>query len=115
MYGINPAPVTRTNTSLREFWRDAYLDLRFNLKYLWPVAVVITIYLLLASLVVNAAEKFGIGKSIYFTWITMTTMGYEKMENVGLIARWVASVDALVGMILFGIIVWVVQTSLPRL
>jgi Ion channel len=52
--------------------------------------------------------------SLYFTWITMTTVGYGDLTPSGTCGRVLASLDGLVGIILIGAVVWLITTSLTR-
>jgi voltage-gated potassium channel len=57
------------------------------------------------AIVVGWIEGWSVGDSLYYGFITATTVGYGDLHPTGGIGKFVAVVLALVGLILTGIIV----------
>jgi voltage-gated potassium channel len=52
------------------------------------------------------------GEALFTTWITMTTVGYGNLVPVTPAGQVIVSLDAIVGLVLVGMIVWFVTGSL---
>lgn len=112
-----PNPRLPYRANLLSFWFSAAMDLWFNLKYGWPILAAIVIYLVAMSAAALWVEPNNIKtywEALYFTWISMTTVGYGDVVPKSPSGRFIASVDGLVEIILIGVVVWLVTTSLTR-
>jgi Ion channel len=103
--------------NFRAFWSEATTDFWINIKYAWPILAFIGGYLFAASWLLQLAEAgkhWTYRQSVYLTWITMTTVGYGDMTPDTRWGRVIVSADAFVGIVLIGVVVWIVTTSLSR-
>ena len=100
-----------------DFWRDASRDFKVNAKYVWPIIVAIAAYVLAASWLLQIADTekhWTYRQAVYLTWITMTTVGYGDMTPGSRWGRAIVSADAFMGIVIIGVVVWIVTTSLSR-
>jgi hypothetical protein len=103
--------------SRRQFWRDAAMHFRLNMRLVWPLFVFLLAYLFVSGLLLLAAEHGvrsstvnSLGDAIYGTWISMTTIGNAAPVTAG--GRILTSLDGLMGFVSLGSVVWVVTFSL---
>jgi hypothetical protein len=114
---LGAAPMAAPGMSFREFWTAAGADLLRNLRFGWPVFLAIAGFLFLSAygmLLLEPAQVSSYCDALYFTWVTMTTIGYGDIFPKSGGGRLLASVDGLVGIILIGVVVWIVTQSLTQ-
>jgi hypothetical protein len=103
---------------LREYWRDNRREFAHNLSLAWPFFVGLVLFLLVSSFLFYWAEGGAQraprtwADAIYLTWMTMTTVG--NLEATTVIGRVLAALDALTGLVSFGVVVWLITASLSR-
>lgn len=117
---LGVAPMAPRGTTLGAFWQGAVVDLANNVRLAWPIFAAIAVYLLgsayvLFSLELGHNDKVkGYGDAVYLTWITMTTVGFGDAYPMTACGKVVAGVDGLVGIVLIGVVVWLVTESLKK-
>jgi hypothetical protein len=95
----------------RDYWKMSFRDLRHNFVVAWPIFGSLAFYLLIASVILNYAENVrNYGVATYETWMSMTTIGGATVTTS--LGRSIVSLDALVGIVMFGAVIWVVTRSL---
>lgn len=105
---------------LKSYWKNSGTELWYNLRLVWPVFVALLVLNLLLAWLFYAFESCcnpGVktfGDALYTTWITMTTVGYGDICPQTGMGRFIASFDAFLGIILIGVIVWLVTASLTQ-
>jgi hypothetical protein len=104
----------RSKGPRRLFWEQSWRDLRHNLAVAWPIFIGFAVVVFVSSFLLWKLERLSFGDALYLTWITMTTVGYGDIKPCTAAGRVTTSADALVGIILVGVIVWLVTQSLTR-
>jgi Ion channel len=107
-----------SHVPLGVFYRLFLLDLMQNLKTAWPIGVLLfAIVMVLGMGMVAAGDSLAkvdnkgigqqatFGEAIYCVWMTMTTVGYGDFHPVTTTGRIIASVAALIGLLLVGLLV----------
>jgi potassium channel subfamily K len=100
--------------SVPDFWNRSMRELRANARHLRPLLIALVVFVVVSALILVGVEGGSYGKAVYLTWITMTTVGYGDFVPSNTLGRVCVSVDAFVGLILIGVIVWVVTVSLTK-
>jgi hypothetical protein len=62
----------------------------------------------------ESAQHWSYAKALYVSWITMTTVGYGDLVPMSRWGRALASADGFMGIVLIGVVVWLVTMSLTR-
>jgi hypothetical protein len=107
--------IAQRGTSFNAFGQSSMRDLRYNLKYGYPIFVVLAIWLFVSAWILHKLEpRSNYWETIWVTWTTMTTMGWGSFSLQTVLGKLMISADALAGLILIGTVVWLVTTSLPR-
>jgi hypothetical protein len=94
-------------------------DFLRNLLLLWPVLGGLIAYVAIASAVLWSFEHAqrlthvaSYADAVYYTWLTMCTVGNADPATPG--GKVITSADVLAGLLLIGVFVWVVTTSLNQ-
>jgi hypothetical protein len=105
-------------TRFAPYWRRLLAGFRGSIALHWPVFLGLLIFPFLSAEVlclVECSKNPGMHTywdAVYATWIAMTTVGYGDMAPVTGLGRLIASLDAFVGLILVGSVVWLFTRSL---
>ncbi len=70
-----------------------------------PILLLLTVSILVLGLIVGRIENWKRSKAIYWSFITATTVGYGDVRPTRGLARFISVVIAVLGLILFGIII----------
>jgi hypothetical protein len=84
---------------------------------LYKIQVIIlslSVLLVVNAAVIGYVEKMPFGDALYFTFVTMLTIGYGDIAPVTLIGRVVAILTGLLGVLINGLIVAVAVLALRR-
>jgi len=114
---LGAAPVAPPGMSFREFWKATAADFWENIRFGWPVFLVLAAFLFSSAYLISLLEHARLGNywnALYFTWITMTTIGYGDLTPQSFEGRLLASIDGLIGIVLFGVVVWLITHSLTH-
>lgn len=80
-----------------EFWR--------GLLVVWPIVSVLLVFMALLGLVVGELEGWPVGDGLYFSFVTGLTIGYgDLVPKLGL-ARCLAMLIGMAGIVMTGLIV----------
>jgi hypothetical protein len=94
---------------------DIKADLRKNRKPILFVLGALALYIFASGIVYSFAESVGYLRSIYFTVINVTTVGFGDIYPLTHFGKVIASCNAFVGLITFGVLVATVTMALqPR-
>jgi hypothetical protein len=97
------------------FWGNALRSFGTNLSYCWPLFLLLAGWLFAAAAVLQAAEGWpGYWQAVWTTWTTMATEGWGEKTPLTVLGKLVISLDAFVGIVLIGAVVWLVTTSLSE-
>ncbi len=101
-------------SKLRTYWRESLKDLWHNLALGWPIFAILVAWLAISTLVLYYYESQppSWGKALYLTIITMTTVGNVAPSTA--IGQVMAAADAIMGVVLLGVVVWLLTASLSR-
>jgi hypothetical protein len=81
-------------------------DFRRNLKPLIITFLIMILYILLSSIIISVFEDhWTFFKSLYFTVINTTTVGFGDIVPLSSIGKTVSCINAILGLIFFGIFV----------
>lgn len=83
-----------------------------QMHILWPIFSGILVVMVAAGLVVGQIEDWRIGETLYFTFVTGLTIGYGDIAPKHAIARVLALVIGLSGIILTGLVAAVAVRAL---
>ncbi len=104
--------------SLR-YWRWVARNVRTHIDGHWPIFSSMFVFSLVSAAVLFAVEAprgspiNSYWNALFATWITMTTVGYGNLVPITFAGQVIVIIDALVGLLLVGMIVWFVTGSLP--
>jgi Ion channel len=102
----------------KEYWKLVKADFWRNLRYAKRIFVWIFVYVLFSAAALHQSEYprdyslHSLGNALYSTWITMTTVGNANPVTWG--GQLVTALDGLVGLLTFGVVVWLITTSLTQ-
>ncbi len=100
------------------YWRWVIGNIRRNVDGHWPIFGSLLSFAFVSAAALYAVEAprgspiDSYWKAFFTTWITMTTVGYGNLVPVTFLGQIIVSVDAIVGLVLVGMIVWFVTGSL---
>lgn len=76
-----------------------------GLGYLSPILMILLSIIVAIGLVIGGKEKWSLSDSLYFAFITATTVGYGDFHPKQTAPKYMAIIIALIGMLLTGIVV----------
>ena len=109
--------MTPVQTYVR-YWGWATGKVRSKASEHWPIFVSLLLFPLASGSLLYLVERDSggpinsYGNAVYTTWIIMTTVGYGDMIPRTTFGRVMVSFDALVGLLLIGLVVWLITSSL---
>jgi hypothetical protein len=92
---------TRTRRAMR---REFVVGLLFGLRVVGPVLSAILILIVALGLVAGLSEGWPVADSIYFAFISGLTIGYGDLAPKTLVARSLAIVIGICGIVLTGLV-----------
>ena len=95
---------TRDRLTSRQIRRVFFFELVQQLGVVWPILSGILLIMAGCGLVVGRIESWGIGESLYFTFVTGLTIGYGDLTPTHVMGRLLAVVIALAGVVLIGLV-----------
>jgi hypothetical protein len=105
--------------SCPHYWRQTFHDFHYNFVLIWPVWVAFVCFLGVSALLFYLTEKDKCNSKaskfltcVYFTWLTMTTI--ESLAPTTSRGKLIVSLDAFVGLVLFGVVIWLFTTSMTH-
>jgi hypothetical protein len=81
---------------------DAIKDFRHNIRWIVSIAGIWLVYVLISSTVIMIWENWSYLNSCYFTLINMTTVGFGDIVPTTWQGKFIAGINSVVGLILFG-------------
>jgi Ion channel len=113
---IGPEANGLTKRTFGEFWQQAARDLRSNLLIAWPIFALLLLLLLGSATLLYIFDQndsvVSWWDALYFTWVTMATVGNSSPDNAA--GRAITSLDVFMGLVLIGVVVWLVTTALTQ-
>ena len=92
------------NRQFRRVRRRFLVALWDEFRVIWPIASgLVTVQLMLGALV-SLLQEWPLGDAFYFTFVTAFTIGYGDLVPKGFVARLIAMVIGLTGVLLTGLI-----------
>lgn len=73
-------------------------------RILWPVISGILVVMICSGVVIGRIEDWRVGETLYFTFVTGLTIGYGDLTPKHLLARALALVIGLSGIVLTGLV-----------
>ena len=95
---------TRDRPTSRQIRRLFFVELVQQVRVIWPILSGILFTMAVCGLVVGRIEGWGIGESLYFTFVTGLTIGYGDLTPTHVMGRLLAMVIALAGVVLIGLV-----------
>ena len=95
---------TRNRPTSRQIRRVFFFEFVQQLGVVWPILSGILLIMAGCGLVVGRIESWGIGESLYFTFVTGLTIGYGYLTPTHVMGRLLAMVIALAGVVLIGLV-----------
>ena len=95
---------TRDRPTSRQIRRLFFVELVQQVRVIWPILSGILFTMAVCGLVVGRVEGWGIGESLYFTFVTGLTIGYGDLTPTHVMGRLLAMVIALAGVVLIGLV-----------
>jgi hypothetical protein len=89
-----------------------FVELVRQVQVVWPILSGILFTMAGCGLVVRRLEGWGIGESLYFTFITGLTIGYGDLTPKTVVGRLLAIVIAFAGIVLTGVVAAVTVQAL---
>jgi peptidoglycan/LPS O-acetylase OafA/YrhL len=89
----------------RQMRRIFFIALWRQLRVVWPILSGIIVLMLASGLVIGWQEDWGLGESLYFTFVTGLTIGYGDFVPHTFTTRLLAMVIGVAGIVLAGLIV----------
>jgi Ion channel len=90
--------------------RPAELRRRFlaafcrELRVVWPILSALVLIQLALGFIVGFLERWPVGDSVYFTFVTGLTIGYGDLVPARLVARLIALMIGFIGILLTGLV-----------
>jgi hypothetical protein len=75
-----------------------------ELHVIWPVASGLVAIQLMLGAFVSVLQEWPLGDALYFTFVTALTIGYGDLVPKGFLARLIAMIMGLTGVLLTGLI-----------
>ena len=95
---------TRERPTSRQIRHLFFTKLAQEVKVVWPILSGILVVMIGSGFVVGRIESWGIGDSLYFTFVTGLTIGYGDLTPKHFIGRLLAIVIAFAGVVLIGLV-----------
>ena len=95
---------TRNRPTSRQIRRVFFFEFVQQLGVVWPILSGILLIMAGCGLVVGRIESWGIGESLYFTFVTGFTIGYGDLTPTHVMGRLLAVPIALAGVVLIGLV-----------
>ena len=95
---------TRDRLASRQIRRLFFVELVQQVRVIWPILSGILLIMAGCGLVAGRIESWGIGESLYFTFVTGLTIGYGDLTPTHVMGRLLAMVIALAGVVLIGLV-----------
>ena len=103
---------TRDQLTSRQIRHIFFLELIQQLRVVWPILSGILVTMAGSGLVIGRIEGWGIGESLYFTYVTGLTIGYGDLTPTTVAARLLAMVLGFAGIVLTGLVAAVTVQAL---
>ena len=103
---------TRDQRTSRQIRLLFFAELIRQLRVVWPVLSGILVTMAAFGLVVGRIENWGIGESLYFTYVTGLTIGYGDLTPKAVTGRVLAMVIGFAGIVLTGVVAAVTVQAL---
>ena len=94
----------KRNRQLRRVRRRFFVALWEELHVIWPVASGLVAVQLMLGAFVSVLQGWPLGDALYFTFVTAFTIGYGDLVPKGFLARLIAMIMGLTGVLLTGLI-----------
>ena len=89
---------------LREIRRQFLVELREQLRVVWPIVSGLVGVQLVLGVLVGFLERWPIGDAIYFTFVTGLTIGYGDLVPRRFLSRLIAIAIGFIGVLLTALI-----------
>ena len=89
---------------LHEIRRQFLVELREQLRVVWPIVSGLVGVQLVLGVLVGFLERWPIGDAVYFTFVTGLTIGYGDLVPRRFLSRLIAIVIGLTGILLTGLV-----------
>ncbi|WP_152223568.1 potassium channel family protein [Pseudomonas sp. SCB32] len=76
-----------------------------GLSVVWPIISLLLVFMALLGLVVGQVEGWPVGDGLYFSFVTGLTIGYGDLVPKHALARFLAIVIGMSGIVMTGLIV----------
>ena len=90
--------------STRQMRRRFLLALVRQARLLWPILSGLALLMAAVGTLIGRIEGWGLGESLYFTFVTGLTIGYGDITPKQLLGRLLALIIGLAGIVLTGLI-----------
>lgn len=91
----------RTKHRMRRLFFQALFQ---HIRLLWPIFSGVLIIMIGSGIIIGRIEGWGIGESLYFTFVTGLTIGYGDLAPKHTVARFLIVPIGLSGIILTGLV-----------
>ena len=88
----------------RELRRHFLVELVRQVRVIWPILSGIFVLMAGCGIVIGRLENWGIGESLYFTFVTGLTIGYGDLTPKTLVRRLLAMVVGFAGVVVTGLV-----------
>jgi hypothetical protein len=109
--------MTNEPTSIPNFLRQLKVNLYSDWKilvFLLSVPLLLSFPLYFFENGVHGSKITSWPESIYLTWITLMTIGYGDISPITFCGRLIACIDAVFGVVLFGLVVALISKARDR-
>jgi hypothetical protein len=103
---------TRDRPTSRQIRHLFFLGLIRQLRVVWPILSGVLVTMAAIGLVIGRIEGWGIGESLYFTYVTGLTIGYGDFAPKTGVGRSLAMVLGFAGIVLTGLVAAVTVQAL---
>ena len=94
----------RDRLTSRQIRHLFFVELVQQVRVIWPILSGILVIMVGCGLVIGRIESWGIGESLYFTFVTGLTIGYGDLTPTHFMGRLLAMVIALAGVVVIGLV-----------
>jgi Ion channel len=88
----------------RKLRRSFFTGLLTGLRVVWPILSVLLVLIIALGLVVGLREGWSVHESIYFAFVSALTIGYGDLAPKSLLARALAILIGVCGVLLTGLV-----------